>query len=161
MRTSVAAQHIATIPLAGETFPSDWGTAVVGLHAHEIYQGTHFRWTHPVSYWRFGQVSGGARLVFRLVPARSDLRLSRIRAYWNGKFLPYDHLEYAPDSLVVSTPSTGTLSSANLLVFIVSPMKMAKGAQGDRRRLGLPIIQLKVEESGSTTLANRQCRNAA
>ncbi|MDA1180409.1 MAG: glycosyltransferase [Planctomycetota bacterium] len=161
LRASVAVSHIATIPLATETLPSDWGSSVLGLHAQEIHQGTHFRWTHPVSYWRFGKNSGERRLVFRLLPARSDLRLSRIRAYWNGELLPYDHLEYATDSLVVSTPSTETTSDENLLVLVVSPMKMAKGAQCDRRRLGLPIILLKVEAARSAIRFDRKCRQAA
>ncbi len=144
---SESSSCLAPIPVGVELIANDASlkSSVVGLHGNEVYQETGFRWSEPVSVWRFEASQPRNKLQFELLPVRRDLRSRAITAFWDGRRVASSQIHCAADRLTIELPHTSECNTDNVtLVLKVPRMKVAKDSHDrEHRELGLPIKAIR------------------
>jgi hypothetical protein len=105
----------------------------IGLHPVERLSGATFRWTEPVVVLDLRVPATATTLTLRLLHPRS-LDDGQVIAAWGPRPLPCSEVQVRPSSVTVSVPP----GAQGPLTIAVPRLR----APGDRRRLGLALIDL-------------------
>lgn len=122
---------------------------LAGCHALEHHEGTDFRWTAPISLWRFKPMDQVPQVTLEFIEAR-PLKAREIRLWWNRTPLVIEkdasrpgHWVFAPkDGQSRRGPVPG--ENDDLLVIFCPPVQ---GNAEDPRQLGLALKSVTVQAS--------------
>ncbi len=118
-----------------------------GFYPLEQYQGNPFRWSENAAAIRLAVDAGRQSIRIKCVPVRSLPYEIDLRFYFDGKRIPDDAISTGVDTLEirVDVPTSGTYE----LGWICRPFR----AKADPRRLGLPIMHVKLTSQDSRVKA--------
>ncbi len=120
----------------------DSATAITGFHVIETYGGVKFRWSRPAAIVEMRAPAGRLRLRLRCLPDALYLPQERLSFFFNEQPISPKDIVLRKDEIVLLVDSSrGRMSR---LAWICKP-RVERGTS--RRRLGLPVIDLRVERA--------------
>ena len=130
------------MPAVAEFAPGDHrhGSLAAGFHLVETYCGMPMRWSEPAALVSLVVTHASRRIVIECAPVRSPLANLDLKFFINEFKVPRDALAFADHRIVITIEPTtmGTIR----LAWICPPFT----AIADRRRLGLPVLRIAVED---------------
>jgi len=139
----------------GMPTPPDTGTGpigaerldgvLIGTHALESEGDRSFRWTEPVALMRLTPPAEGAMLRLDTGGLRGD-PLDYLQGVYAGSLpLPPELVAGDGDALEVRLPGRFAGAAAGSgLVLICRPLVPSRNGSSDRRRLGMPVVELEL-----------------
>jgi hypothetical protein len=120
----------------------DSAGAITGFYPVETFAGTDFRWSEPAAIAEIKVPAGRLRLRLHClkVPHRSRATLL---LFFNDRLVPQRKMVVRKDEIELSVKSSE--SGVSRLLWTCEPFV----ERGSKRRLGLPVISLSVEQRGS------------
>jgi len=129
-------------PAVTEFTPGDHrlGGIAAGFHLVETFGGTPMRWSEPAAVVALAVTRASRRIVIECAPGRSLRADPPPRFFINEVTVPRGAITFADYRAVIALDRT-TVGVVRL-AWICTPFK----GDADRRRLGLPILRIAVED---------------
>jgi hypothetical protein len=118
---------------------------LIGTHALEEQGGQTFRWTEPVALLRLAPPAEGAVLRVETAGVRGAPLDYLQGAYVGSMPLPREQIAGDDEALEIRLPARFARAAADSgLVLISRPLVPSRDGSSDRRRLGIPVVDLEL-----------------
>jgi hypothetical protein len=119
---------------------------LIGTHALEVQGSRSFRWTEPVALLRLAPPADGATLRVETAGVRGAPLDYLQGAYIGSRPLSPEHLTGDDEALEIRLPPHLSRAAADSgLVLISRPLVPSHDGSNDRRRLGIPVVELELQ----------------
>ena len=148
LREGPSANGLAAPPAAtGVTLGAErLDDLLVGAHGLERQGGRRFRWTEPVALLRLALPADGAVLRVRTGGLRGAPLDYLQGIYAAGLSLPPANFGGDEETLEVRLPPNFAKAAADSgVVMVCRPFLPSRAGSSDRRRLGMPVVELSVD----------------
>lgn len=118
---------------------------LVPAHGVERHDGRAFRWTEPVAMLRL-RTDGPVTLRIETGGIRGEPLGYLQGAYVGRRRVPDDSITQDGDALEIRLDDRFTGGGETVLVLICRPLIPSRDASSDRRRLGMPVLELSLSD---------------
>jgi hypothetical protein len=142
---SAAENGMPPAPAGGAIGAERLDGVLIGSHALEEHGGQSFRWTEPVALLRLAPPAEGAVLRVETAGVRGAPLDYLQGAYVGSMPLPREQITGDDETLEVRLPPRFARAAADSgLVLISRPLVPSHDGSSDRRRLGMPVVELEL-----------------
>jgi hypothetical protein len=130
------------MPVVAEFAPGDHrhGSIAAGFHLVETHCGRPMRWSEPTALVALAVTHASRSIVIECAPVRSPLANLGLSFFINEVRVPRGAIAFSDHRIVITLDRT--TSGVVRLAWICAPF----AGKSDRRRLGLPILRIAVED---------------
>jgi len=126
-----------------QEFPVD---RLVGFDHLEVWQGRVFRWSRPTAGLWLALPAVGCRVVLDTGALRDGVS-ARLRVFVDGLQLPAHSIRTANGQITLAISPDPGRGSESFLFWTCTPLQPSRHGQPDRRRLGVPLLNVTVQRS--------------